>query len=252
MNGMSPQTSRPSFRRLALLSGVACFVLAATGCVHYKAHVRVSPAGELHVQERAEMLPGVADSMRLEPKLVWTAFEAATLARGGQFSKERPDSLKAATSDYPLDTWSELGQRGPTFKGIDEIERRTRPANVQFEVEDQYFYTVTTLGYNHEMSEPSGSAVDSVWAPWVQQAQGEVTIEVPGEIITTNATQRAGNRLTYPFRYGETLDIEVSYKQMQWVAIVSVVLVGIFLLYLIYAGIRAMAKGKKPPAEKTA
>jgi hypothetical protein len=250
MNGMSLQTSRPSIRRLALLSGVASFVLAATGCVGYRAHVRVAPAGEIHVEERAEMLPGVADSMRLDPKLAWTAFEAATLSRGGRFTKDRPDSLKAATGEYPLDTWSELGQRGPAFKGIDEIERRTRPANVQFEVKDQYFFTITTLGYNHEMSEPSGAQVDSVWAPWIQQASGEVTLEVPGEVLTTNAPQRSGNRMTWPIRYGETLEMEVSYKQMQWVAIVSVVLVGIFLLYLAFAGIQALqARGRKRSPE---
>lgn len=249
MNGMSPQTSRPSFRRLALLSGVACFVLAATGCVHYRAHINVLPNGEIHVQERAEMLPGVADSMRIDPAYAWTAFEAATQARGGRFAKERPDSLKAASADYPLDEWTELGQRGVAFKGIDQVERRTSPANVGYEVEDQYFFTVTTLGYRHDMTEPGGSQVDSVWVPWIEQAQGEVTVEVPGEIVETNAPQRAGNRLTYPFRYGETLDIQVSYKQIQWVAIVSVVLVAIFLLYLAFAGVKAMqARGRKPPA----
>jgi hypothetical protein len=245
MNGMILTSSRPSVRRLAFLCGVAFFVASATGCVHYTAHVTVGPEGEVHVRERAEMMAGVADSMRLDPKLVWTAFEAATQARGGRFTKDRPDSLHGATGEYDLDAWSELGQRGQAFKGIDEIERRTKPANVQYEVKDQYFFTITTLGYNLELTEPQGAAVDSVWAPWVQQASGEVTFEVPGEIIKTNAPKRAGNQLTYPLAYGQTLDVEVSYKQMQWVAVVSVVLVGIFLLYLLFAGLKAWGARKK-------
>lgn len=253
MNGKFLKSSRPSVRRLAVLCGVAFFVAAATGCVRYNAHVTVGPNGEVHIRERAEMTPGVADSMRLDPKLAWTAFESATFARGGRFSKDRPDSLAGATAEYPLDTWSELGQRGQAFKGIDEIERRTRPSNVQYEVKDQYFFTITTLGYSLELTEPQGAAVDSLWAPWVQQAAGEVTFEVPGQILETNATRRAGNRLTYPLAYGQTLEVEVSYKQMQWVAIDSVVLVGIFLLYLLFAGLKAMrARGRKSAPPKAA
>ena len=252
MNGMSLQSTRPSIRRLGLLCGVAFFVLAATGCVTYRAHIRVGPDADLFIRERAEMMPGVVDSMHLDPKLVWTAFEAATLARGGRFTKDRPDSLKGATGEYPLDSWSELGQRGQAFKGIDEIERRTRPANASFEVKDQYFFTITTLGYALELTEPQGAQVDSVWAPWVQQATGEVTIEVPGEIIKTNAPQRSGNEITYPLAYGKSVEIEVSYKQMQWVAVVSVVLVGIFLFYLLFAGLKVMQARKQPRSPKTA
>jgi hypothetical protein len=255
MNGMSLKSSRPSVRRLAVLCGVAFFVVAATGCVRYNAHVTVGPNGELHVRERADLMPGVVDSMRLEPKLVWSAFEAATLARGGRFTKDRPDSLKGATAEYPLDAWSELGQRGQAFKGIDEIERRTKPANAAYEVKDQYFFTITKLGYSLEMNEPTGAAVDSIWAPWVAQATGEVTFEVPGQILSTNATKRSGNQITYPLAYGQTLDVEVEYKQMQWVAVVSVVLVGIFLLYLLFAGLKAMGakkKNRQAPAPKVA
>src|SRR5262245_9043896 len=252
MNGKSPLTSRPSVRRLALLCGVAFFVPALTGCVHYTAHLRVGPAGQLHARERAEMAPGVADSMHLEPKLVWTAFESAVQARGGRFTKDRPDSLAGATGEYEMDSWSELGQRGQAFKGIDEIERRTKPANAQFEVQDQYFYTITKLGYSLELTEPANAQVDSVWAPWVAQANGEVTVEVPGEILKTNAPKRAGNQITYPLAYGQTVEIEVEYKQMQWVAVVSCVLVGIFLLYLLWAGLQAMrARGNKAAAKAT-
>src|SRR5262245_23402414 len=110
MNGKSQLTSRPSVRRLGLLAGVAFFVFALTGCVHYTAHVTVDPGGELHVRERAEMMPGVADSMHLDPKLVWTAFESAVQARAGRFTKDRPDSLAGATGEYPMDSWAELGQ----------------------------------------------------------------------------------------------------------------------------------------------
>ena len=110
---------------VALLGG--CLALAATGCVSYRAHVTVDPVGKLEVEERAELLPGVADSVHLDPKLAWTAFEATTQARGGTFAKDRPDSLKGATARYEMDEWAELGARGQAFKGFDEIERRTRP-----------------------------------------------------------------------------------------------------------------------------
>ena len=251
MNGKSIASSRPSLRRLAALCGVAFFVIAATGCVRYNAHIKVAPNGAVHVRERAELMPGVVDSLKLDPKLAWTAFEAAVQSRGGRFAKDRPDSLTGSTGEYELDSWSELGQRGQAFKGIDEIERRTRPANAQLEVKDQYFFTITTLSYELELSEPSGTQIDSVLAPYVQQATGEVTIEVPGEIMKTNAPKRAGNQLTYPLAYGQTVEIEVQYSQMQWVAVVSVVLVAIFLLYLVFAGIKARAsRGRKtaPPA----
>ena len=67
-----------------------------------------------------------------------------------------------------------------------------------------------------------------------------------------NAPKRAGNQLTYPLTYGETVEVEVSYKQMQWVAVVSVVLVGIFLLYLLFAGVKALAtRGRKPAPAST-
>lgn len=254
MNGKSVNRSRPTVRPLALLGVVGLLATLAAGCVSYRAHVTVEPDGGLRVQERAEILPGLVDSMGLDPKLAWTAFEATTQARGGQFRKDRPDSLTGATANYPLDDWAELGQRGQAFKGIDEIERRTRPANVQSEVQDQYFWTVTKLSYSLELSEPSGAAVDSVWLPWLSQARGELELEVPGTIVETNAPTRNGNTLTYPLAYGQSVEVEVSYKQMQWVAVVSVILVAIFLLYLLFAGIRVMqARGKKqPPRPKTA
>ena len=243
---------RPSVRSLAALLG-GFLVLATTGCVTYRAHVTVAPHGELHVVERAEMLPGVADSMRLDPKLVWTAFEATTQSRGGTFAKDRPDSLKGATSTYPLDEWAELGMRGQAFKGVDEIERRTRPANVQSEVKDQYFFTQTTLNYKLEMTEPSGATVDSAWLAWMPQAKGELVLTVPGQILSTNAPTKSGNTLTWPLAYGQEVEAEVTYQQIQWVAIVSVILVAIFLVYLLISGLRAMGAKKKakkpaPPA----
>jgi hypothetical protein len=244
---------RPSVRSLAVLLG-GVLVLTATGCVTYRAHVTVSPVGELHVVERAEMLPGVADSMHLDPKLVWTAFEATTQARGGTFAKDRPDSLKGATATYPLDEWNELGMRGQAFKGVDEIERRTRPANVQHEVKDQYFFTETTLNYKLEMTEPSGATVDSSWLAWMPQAKGELVLTVPGEILETNAPTKAGNTLTWPLAYGQEVEATVSYRQVQWVAIVSVILVALFLIYLLVSGLKSMGaknKAKKvvpPPA----
>jgi hypothetical protein len=98
------------------------------------------------------------------------------------------------------------------------------------------------------LSEPANSAVDSAWAPWVSQATGTLEVEVPGTIEKTNAPTRNGNVLSYPLAYGQTVEVEVSYKQMQWVAVVSVILVAIFLLYLAFAGLRAMQGRKKPPA----
>jgi len=254
MNGTSVNQSRQSFRPLALLGLVGLLLVVVSGCVSYRAHITVAPDGKLFVEERADILPGVVDSMGLDPKLAWTAFEATTQSRGGRFKKDAPDSLTGATANYPLDNWAELGQRGQAFKGIDEIERRTRPANVQFEVEDQYFWTVTTLSYELELSEPSSAQVDSLWLPWLEQAKGEFVLDVPGTIVSTNATNRTGNQLTYPLAYGETVEVEVSYKQMQWVAVVSVILVSIFLIYLLIAGLKAMqSRGKKqPPQPKTA
>lgn len=253
MNGMSMKPTRPSLRRLALLAGVGFFLFAASGCVSYRAHVNIDPDGKLDVTERTEMMPGVVDSMRLDPKLVWTAFEATTLARGGHFTKDRPDSMKGATARYPMDDWAELGQRGQAFKGIDEIERRTSPANVQSEILDQYFWTVTKLSYSIDLKEPPSAAVDSLWAPWVAQATGTLELTVPGTIESTNAPTRSGNTLSYPLAYGKTVEVEVSYKQMQWVAVVSVILVAIFLAYLGFAGLKGMQARKKPPARpKTA
>jgi len=184
---------------------------------------------------------------------VWTAFEATTQARGGTFAKDRPDSLKGATATYPLDEWAELGMRGQAFKGVDEIERRTRPANVQSELKDQYFFTETTLNYKLEMTEPQGATVDSSWLAWMPQAKGELVVTVPGQILATNAPTKNGNTLSWPLAYGQEVEAEVSYRQVQWVAIVSVILVAIFLLYLLMSGLRAMgaknkAKKSPPPA----
>lgn len=255
MNGMSLKHPRSPFRRLALLAGVALTVLAGSGCVSYRAHVHVEPDGKIEVEERAEMLPGLADSMHFDPKLVWTAFEATTQSRGGSFTKDRPDSLKGATGRYPLDTWAELGQRGQAFKGVDEIERRTRPANVQSEVLDQYFFTVTKLSYELELTEPSGAQVDSAYVPWLEQARGELSITVPGSIDSTNAPTKNGNTLTWPLAYGQTVEVEVTYRQIQWVAIVSVILVAIFLVSLLFSGLKALqgrGKAKSPARPKTA
>ena len=253
MNRMS--APRLSMRRpfVALVGGL--LVLAATGCVSYRIHVDVDPDGKLQVEERAEMMSGVADSMGLDPKLVWTAFEATTQSRGGTFAKDRPDSLKGATATYPLDAWAELGTRGQAFKGLDEIERRTRPANVQSEVKDQYFFTETALSYEIEMTEPSGATVDSVWVAWMPLAKGELVLDVPGTILSSNAPTKNGNKLSWPLAYGETVTAEVKYRQVQWVAIVSVILVALFLVYLLISGLRGMTARKKTavsPAPKPA
>jgi hypothetical protein len=88
--------------------------------------------------------------------------------------------------------------------------------------------------------------VDSVALPYAQKATGELEIEVPGTILKTNAPKRQGNTLTYPLAYGEKLDVQVTYREWQWVSMVSVVLVAIFLGYLAFSGIKALTKKKGP------
>lgn len=224
-------------------------LLLASGCVTYRAHVRVTPDGKLEMTERAEAMPGTMDSLRVDPRLAWTAFEATVESRAGHFEKDRPDSLKGATGRYELDSWGELGQRGQAFKGIDEGERRLNPAQAGNEVKDQYFYRDTSLGYRLELTEPEGATVDSIALPYAQKATGVLEIEVPGTILKTNAPKQQGNLLTYPLAYGQKVDVQVTYREWQWVSMVSVVLVAIFLGYLLFSGIKALAnKKKKGPA----
>lgn len=244
MNGMSmTRTLARAGRSLAVLP-LVLLVALASGCVTYRAHLKVLPDGEVEITERATLQPGIAESLKTDPKLAWTAFEATTQSRGGQFQKD--PALQWAEGRYHLDDWAEFGQRGQAFKGVDEIERRTRPANVQSEVKDQYFYRDTHLGYKAELAEPTGATIDSTIAPLLPAATGELVIEVPGQILTTNATQKSGNTITYPLKYGETVEVDVTYRQYEWVAMVSVVLVGIFLGYLLFQGIKALRARRKP------
>ena len=249
MNGksMSPAMLRTG-RRLALLAS-GCAALLASGCVTYRAHIRVIPDGMVEIFERADALPGVMDSLHVDPRLAWTAFQATVEARGGKFLKDRPDSLQGAQGSYMLDSWSEFGQRGPAFKGIDEIERRMRAPNVQSAEKDQYFFKDTELSYKVELTPPDGATVDSLALPWAEKATGVLEVEIPGSILSTNAPKRAGNVLSWPLAYGQTLDVKVSFREWQWVSMVSVILVAIFLGYLAMAGIKQLGqKGKKRPA----
>jgi hypothetical protein len=217
--------------------------------VTYRAHIQVTPDGKVEVTERAEAMPGTMDTLHVDPRLAWTAFEATVGSRAGHFEKDRPDSLKGATGRYELDSWNELGQRGQAFKGIDEGERRLNAAQAGSEIKDQYFYKDTTLGYRVELSEPEGATVDSLALPYAQKATGDLELEVPGTILRTNAPKRQGNVLSYPLAYGTKLDVQVTYREWQWVSMVSVVLVAIFLGYLALSGIKHLArKGKKQPA----
>lgn len=249
MNGKSMTPANVRAGRFFLLFTFGCAALFASGCVTYKAHIKVTPDGKLEITERAEAQPGVMDSLRIDPRLAWTAFEATVEGRAGRFDKDRPDSLKGGTGHYELDSWGELAQRGQAFKSIDEGERRLRPANAQSEIKDQYFYKDTTLGYKLELSEPENATVDSLAMPYAQKATGEIAIEVPGSILTHNAPKKQGNVLSWPVAYGQTLDAQVSYREWQWVSMVSVVLVAIFLGYLLFSGIKHMGKkGKQRPA----
>jgi hypothetical protein len=246
MNGKFLTRRRATSSLLALPGfalGVAALLLS--GCVTYRAHVRVLPDGALHIRERAELLPGVKDTLRLDPKLSWTAFQAAVQTRGGQFAKDTSDSLRSAEGEYELEDWSEFGQRGQAFKGIDEIEKRTRPANAQTEVKDQYFYRDTELTYKVELSEPSGVEPDSVALPFLEAATGVLEIEVPGTVLESNAKDPKAKVLSWDLRYGQAVDARVKYRTYEWVAMVSVVLVAIFLVYVLIESFKALRRRKQ-------
>ncbi len=252
MNGKSMSRVPARVGRLPALLAFAFAALLASGCVSYRVHVQVTPDGKVDMTEHAEAMPGIMDSLHVEPRLAWSAFEATVEGRGGKFTKDTEDTTVAArvvTGTYQLDSWAELGQRGQAFKGIDEGEKRTRPANVQSEIKDQYFYKDTDLSYKLELAEPEGATVDSVALPYAERATGSLELVVPGSIIKTNATQRSGNTLTYPLAYGKTLDVQVSFREWQWVSMVSVLLVAIFLGSLALQGLKRYGqKGKKRPA----
>ena len=242
-------TRRPT-RSLHLVPAfvLGTVALLLSGCVTYRAHVRVEPGGHLDIRERAELLPGVSDSLHIDPKLSWTSFQAAVITRGGRFTKDAADSLRAAEGTYPMDDWSEFGQRGQAFKGIDEIERRTRPAIAEIDVKDQYFFRDTQLTYKVELSEPSGVDVDSVALPFLQAATGVFEMEVPGTVLTSNAKDPKAKVLSWDLRYGESVDASVTYRTYEWVAMVSVVLVLIFLVYALKEGLGALRRRKQARA----
>jgi hypothetical protein len=246
MNGKSMSPSNVRAGRSSILLAFGFAALIASGCVNYRAHIVVTPDGKLDITERSEVIPGMMDTLRVDPRLAWTAFQATVEGRGGRFTKDRPDTLKGATGHYELDSWAELGQRGQAFKSIDESERRLKAANAGSEIKDQYFYRDTNLGYTLELTEPEGATVDSVALPYAQKATGVVQVDVPGTILRTNAPQRQGNQLSWPLAYGEKLDIKVSYREWQWVSMVSVVLVAIFLGYLLIEGIKQLRRRGKP------
>jgi hypothetical protein len=244
---MSPAAVR--FVRLPTLLGFGLAALLASGCVTYRAHVTVTPDGKVDITEHAEVAPGIMDSLHVEPRLAWSAFEATVEGRAGTFHKDSPDTLKGGTGTYELDSWAEFGQRGQAFKGIDEGEKRLKPANVQSEIKDQYFFKDTQLSFKQELTEPEGATVDSLALPYAQQATGTLELEVPGTIIKTNAPKRSGNTLTYPLAYGQSVDVQVSFREWQWVSMVSVLLVALFLGSLLLSGIKNfVARGKKRPA----
>lgn len=225
------------------LTGLLAVLLA--GCVNYQVHIQVRPDGSLDVTEKAEAQPGVSEAMGVRDSLAWTSFRALTEGRGGKFAH---DGLTSATSHYLLDDWTDFGQRGPAFKGLDDIERRTKPASVQSEVKDQYFFRDVSLQYKVELSEPSGVTVDSVAASYLPAAKGELTVDVPGQVLKTNAPQRRGSTLVWPFAYSGTLDMQVTYRRFEWTSVVSTILVAIFLGYL-GRGAIGRARSKKAKAK---
>jgi hypothetical protein len=256
MNGKFTSRFPARPRRASVLLALGILTLAASGCVTYRAHVRVQPDGGLDVTEQADLLPGVADTLHVERRLAWTAFQATTESRGGKFTRANPDTnviSPSVTAHYPLDDWTEFGQRGQAFKGIDEIEHRTLPADARVSVVDQYFFKDTSLSYKVELSEPSGTTVDSVAAPFVKQAKGTLELEVPGQILShsKDGTQN-GNTLSYALAYAQTVDVQVTYREFEWVPVVSVLLVAIFLGYLTRAGLAALKARKAAKPAKPA
>ena len=244
MNGMSMSRLPARAGLVPVLFAFGFAALLASGCVTYRAHIEITPDGKVEMTEHAEAMPGIMDSLHVEPHLAWTAFEGTVDGRAGTFEKDQPDTMKGATGKYELDSWAELGQRGQAFKSIDEGERRLHPANAQSEVKDQYFYKDTKLSYKQELLEPEGATVDSTALPYAQQATGTVELVVPGTILNTNAPQRSGNKMTWPIAYGQTIDMQVSYREWEWVSMVSVVLVALFLGSLVIAGLKRLG-GKK-------
>src|SRR5262249_23035675 len=153
----------------------------------------------------ADLMPGVADSLHVQHRLAWTAFQSATETRGGKFTKSNPDTnvvSPSVTAVYPLDDWNEFGQRGQAFKGSDEVEHRTVPPSAGVTVTDQYFYRDTDLKYLVSLKEPSNAAVDSVALPYVQRATGTFELEVPGSILKVSKDgQKKGNVVSYALAY---------------------------------------------------
>ena len=246
MNGKSLSLRHPSSLRSLLLLALSGSMLLASGCVTYRAHIQVTPDGKVEMTEHAEAAPGMLDTLHVDPRLAWTAFGATVGSRAGRFVKDQPDTLKGATGTYELDSWNELGQRGQAFKSIDEGEKRLRPAQAGSQVKDQYFYKDTSLQYKQQLSEPDNATVDSLALPYAKGATGTLEIEVPGTILKSNAPKKEGNKLIYPLAYDSNLDVEITYREWQWVSMVSVVLVAIFLGYLLFSGLRALTRKKGP------
>jgi len=66
---------------MVLLVALGGATLVASGCVKYRAHIEVTPDGKVEMTERAEAMPGTMDSLHVDPRLAWTAFEA-TVGQG--------------------------------------------------------------------------------------------------------------------------------------------------------------------------
>jgi hypothetical protein len=113
---------------------------------------------------------------------------------------------------------------------------------------DQYFYKDTELTYHVALREPSGVDIDSVAVPFVNAATGSFELEVPGQLLKSNAPQKNGNVMTWPLAYGGTLDVDVTFRQFEWVPVVSVILVLVFLVYLSLAGIKSLGQRGKSKA----
>ena len=113
---------------------------------------------------------------------------------------------------------------------------------------DQYFYRDTQLPYRGELSEPSGVDADSVALPFLQAATGVFEMEVPGTVLTSNAKDPKAKVLSWDLRYGESVDATVTYRTYEWVAMVSVILVLIFLVYALKEGLGALRRRKQARA----
>ena len=64
-------------------------------------------------------------------------------------------------------------------------------------------------------------------------------------MLTSNAKDPKAKVLTWDLKYGQSVDASVTYRTYEWVAMVSVVLVAVFLIYVIKELFGALRRRKQ-------